>query len=107
MRVLTPLVKTGLILDAAVMSEGQLLFGKGTRLSRRYLRAIHEEGIRMLDIVDDPRIDSWERVPEVDEFVNRLDERFAGSEKNRRMRILKKAVKDVYLDFLFDLESTP
>ena len=105
MRVLTPLAKTGLILDAAVLSEGQLLFGKGTRLTRRYLRVLHEEGIRFINVEGDVRIEPWERVPEVDEFVRQLDLRFADTENDRRMKMLKQAVKDVYLDFLFDLEG--
>ncbi len=106
MRVLTPLAKPGLVLENAVNSDGQLLFGQGTRLSRRYLRAIHEEGIRVLDVENDVRIDPWEQVPDVDAFVRNLEIRFSGTEKDRRMCAMKQAIKDVYLDFLFELESS-
>ena len=81
------------------------MLGKGTRLSRRYLLAIHEEGIRILDVVNDTSIEPWTRVPDVDGFVRELDVRFAGAERDPRMGVIKQAIKDVYLDFLFELEA--
>ncbi|MBV71977.1 MAG: hypothetical protein CMH52_11660 [Myxococcales bacterium] len=105
MRVLTPLVKPGQRLKKPIMSGGQLLFGAGTEMSRRYLRVIHEEGIRVVDLEPDPHVSDWETVPSVDQYVRGLDERFIHHQRNRKMKALKQAIKDVYLDFLFELES--
>ena len=106
MRILTALAKPGLVLSQPLYSQGGILFGQGTRLTRRYLRVIHEENIRILDVEDDPSIELWERAPDVDTFVRQLDARFEGYEKHRQMNLIKAAVRDVYLDFLFELESS-
>ena len=105
MKVLTPLARPGLMLsDPVSNAEGLPLFGAGTRLTRRYLRLLHDEGVRVLDVRDDDSVERWERVPDVDEFVRELDDRFASVESDRRMQLLKQTVKDVYLDSLFELE---
>ena len=107
MRILTLLGRPDLELDSAIVSpDGLPLFGRGTRLSRRHLQALHEEGIQVLDVKPDPRIEDWERIPEVDEFVRTLDCRFETVQKDRRMGVIKQAIKDVYLDFLFELEDS-
>ena len=72
-------------------------------MSRRHLQALHEEGVRVLDVQPDPRIEEWERIPDVDGFVRSLEHRFANVAKDRRMDVIKQAIKDVYLDFLFEL----
>jgi len=105
MRILTALAKPGLVLSQPLYSQGGILFGKGTRLTRRYLRVIHEENIRILEVEDDPTIESWERAPDVDTFVRQLDARFEHFDKHRQMTLIKGAVREVYLDFLFDLEA--
>ena len=106
MRILTALAKPGLVLSQPLYSQGGILFGKGTRLTRRYLRVIHEENIDILEVEDDPSIQAWERAPDVDTFIRQLDTRFAGFEKHRQMDLIKNAVRNVYLDFLFDLEGS-
>ncbi|MEE2789053.1 MAG: hypothetical protein VX589_17080 [Myxococcota bacterium] len=104
MRVLTLLAKPGLELQTAVSSaDGMPLFGANTRLARRHLQALHEEGIRVLDVHADPRIEEWERIPTVDGFVRSLDSRFESVGKDRRMDVVKEAIRSVYLDFLFEL----
>ena len=105
MRVLTPLVKPGQKLKKPIMSDGQLLFGAGTEMSRRYLRVIHEEGIRVVELETDPAVGDWEIIPTVDQYVRSLDERFNSHQRNKKMKSLKQAIKDVYLDFLFELEG--
>ncbi len=106
MRILTPLAKPGLVLAKSVAAPGgKLLFGRGTELNRRYLRVLHEEGLRVLNVESDTRVEPWERVPEVDEFVRSLDARFHSVRDDRRMDILKNAIQGVYLDFLFELEE--
>ena len=104
MRILTLLSKPGLELRVAVTSDDGLpLFGAGTRLDRRHLQALHEEGIRVLDVQPDARIDEWERIPTVDGFVRSLDSRFEHVAKDRRMDVVKNSIRDVYLEFLFEL----
>lgn len=106
MRILTPLAQPGLILARSVTApEGKLLFGRGTELTRRYLRVLHEEGLRVVEVENDTRIEPWERVPDVDEFVRGLDARFSSVKGDRRMETLKQAIQGVYLDFLFELEE--
>lgn len=105
MRVLIPLARPGLQLAKAITVGGKPLFGKGTRLARRHLRALHDEGFRAIEVEPDARTERWERVPDVNEFVNRLDERFAEVQAEPRMMLLKQVVADVYLDFLFELED--
>ena len=105
-RILTPLAQPGLVLSRSVTAPGgKLLFGRGTALTRRYLRVLHEEGLRVLDVENDTRIEAWERVPEVDEFVRGLEARFDSVKDDRRMDVLKQAIQGVYLDFLFELEE--
>ena len=105
-RILTPLAQPGLILSRSVTAPGgKLLFGRGTVLTRRYLRVLHEEGLRVLDVENDTRIEPWERVPDVDEFVRGLEARFSRVKDDKRMGVLKQAIQGVYLDFLFELED--
>ncbi len=105
MRVLTPLARPGLQLAEAINADGMPLFGKGTRLTRRYLRTLHDEGVRALKVEPDARIERWERVPDVNEFVTTLEQRFEEVKSDARMMLFKQAVADVYLDFLFELEG--
>ncbi|MCA9537580.1 MAG: hypothetical protein KC620_01755 [Myxococcales bacterium] len=106
MRILTLLARPGLELSEAVTSpDGLPLLGRGTRLTRRHLRLLHGEGVRTLQVEDDPRVEPWEQVPPVPEWQRALDERFAPVEADRRMQALKQAVRAVYTDFLFDLET--
>ena len=106
MRILTLLGRPDLELQTAIVSpDGLPLFGQGTRLSRRHFQALHEEGIRVLDVRPDARIEDWERIPDVDGFVRTLDCRFENVQGDRRMAVIKQAIKDVYLDFLFELEG--
>jgi hypothetical protein len=105
-RILTPLARPGLVLLRSVTAPGgKLLFGRGTALTRRYLRVLHEEGLRVLEVENDTSVEPWERVPEVDEFVRGLEARFHSVRDDRRMTVLKNAVQGVYLDFLFELEE--
>jgi hypothetical protein len=92
-------------LAKAISAGGLPLFGKGTRLTRRYLRTLHDEGVRLVEVEPDAQVERWERVPDVNEFVMALEERFAEVKSDPRMRILKQAVADVYLDFLFEIEG--
>lgn len=104
MRILTALARPGFVLeDAVITSDGMPLLGRGTRLTRRYLRMLHAEGIRVLDVVDDDSIESWERLPTPDQFLRQLDARFQPVERDRRTMALKDGVRAVYLDFLHDL----
>ena len=105
MRILTPLAKPGLELaKPSISPDGKPLFGRGTRLARRHLRLLHEEGVRVLEVKSDVRVESWERIPDVDEFIRGLEDRFSTVEGDRRMDALKQAVQNVYLDFLFELD---
>jgi len=92
-------------LAKAINAGGLPLFGKGTRLTRRYLRTLHDEGVRALEVEPDARVERWERVPDVNEFVTTLEERFAEVKAEPRMMLFKQAVADVYLDILFELEG--
>ena len=104
MRILTLLSKPGLELRTAIVSaDGLPLFGAGTRLDRRHLQALHEEGVPVLDVQADPRINEWERIPTVDGFVRHLDVRFENVAGDRRMDAVKNAIREVYLEFLFEL----
>ena len=106
MRILTSLAKPGLVLSAnAVSSAGDILLGSGTTLTRAFLRALHEEGVTVLEVEDDPRVEPWEKVPEVDDVVRGLEARFNSVKNHEQMALLRQAVQDVYLDFIFDLES--
>lgn len=105
MRVLTALAPPDLILSRAITTaDGMPLVGRGTRLRRRYLRMLHDEGVRVLECEDDPRVDPWIRIPEPDAYLRALDARFEPVEGDRRMMALKDAVRTVYLDFLDGLE---
>lgn len=105
MRVLTALAPPDLTLARAITTDdGMPLVGRGTRLARRYLRMLHDEGIRVLHCEDDPRVDPWIRIPETDEYLRALDARFRPVEGDRHMMALKDAVRGVYLDFLDGLE---
>ncbi len=105
MRILTALAPPDLILGRAITTDdGMPLVGRGTRLSRRYLRMLHDEGVRVLECEEDPRVDPWIRIPETDEYLRALDARFEPVEGDKRMRALKDAVRGVYLDFLDGLE---
>jgi len=106
MRILTPLAQPGLVLVVAVSSrDGKPLMGKGTRLARRHLRLLHDEGVRVLHVQDDRRVESWEQLPDVDGFIRGLDERFAFVEDDPLMGAMKQAIKNVYLEFLFEMED--
>jgi len=105
MRILTPLARPGLQLAKAINVGGKPLFGKGTRLTRRHLRILHDEGFRALEVEPDARVERWERVPDVNEFVTTLEERFAEVAAEPRMKLFKQAVADIYLDFLFEIEG--
>ena len=105
MRVLTPLARPGLRLAKPINVDGRPLLGKGTALTRRYLRSLHKDGVRLLEVEPDARVQAWEQVPDVNEFVTGLERRFSLVESDPRMMILKQAVANVYLDFLFDLEG--
>jgi hypothetical protein len=108
MRMLVPMARPGVRLGEAVLSaDGLPLFGRGTELTRRHLRLMHEAGVRSVEVAPDPSIEPWQTVPETDAFLRALNERFAPVESDRRMMALKEAVRDVYLDFLLELESGP
>jgi len=66
---------------------------------------LHDEGIKVVECEDDPRVEPWQRLPEPDAWLEALDARFRPVERDRRMMALKDAVKSVYLDFLIDLEG--
>ncbi len=105
MRVLTALAPPDLTLARAITTDdGMPLVGRGTRLGRRYLRMLHDEGVRVLHCEEDPRVDPWIRIPEVDDYLRALDARFRPVEGDRRAMALKDAVRAVYLDFLDGLE---
>lgn len=104
MRILTALARPGLELeDAVITADGMPLLGRGTRLRRRHLLMLHAEGIPVLEVVDDERIESWERLPTPDMFLRQLDARFRPVERDRRTMAFKDAVRAVYLDFLREL----
>ncbi len=106
MRVLTQLVRPGMELARAVVTpDGLPLLGRGTVLSRRHLRSLYIDGVRVLDVVDDGTLEAWERLPEVSAYGAALDARFAPVADDRRMQILKRAVKRVYVDFLLRIED--
>ena len=106
MRILTLLGRPDLELETAIVSpDGLPLFGQGTRLSRRHLQALHEEGIQVLDVKPDARIEEWERIPDVDGYVRTLECRFENVKRDRRMAVVKQSIQDVYLNFLFELEN--
>lgn len=106
MRVQTSMCHEGLRLLVAVPGpDGKLLLGKGTRLERRHLVELYEMGVRVVEVEDDVSVEPWEEVPEAPAFLRALDERFEPVAGDRRMMQLKEAVRDVYLDFLLDLEG--
>lgn len=106
MRILTALAPPGVVASRAIAGlDGMPLVGRGTRLSQRYLRMLHDEGIRVIECEDDDRVEQWQRLPEVDAWLTALDQRFRPVESDRRMMALKDAVKSVYVDFLLDLEG--
>jgi hypothetical protein len=105
MRVLTPLARPGLRLAKPIIVDGRPLLGKGTALTRRYLRSLYSEGVHLLEVEPDARVQTWEQVPDVNEFVTELERRFSQVQSDPRMMMVKQAVADVYLDFLFELES--
>ena len=106
MRILTPLGQADLKLAKPITAQdGSLLFCKGTVLARRHLRALHAEGVRFLEVEDDPRIQDWETVPDVDDFIRILDDRFEAVNDDPRMQMVRQTIQRVYLDFLFDLEA--
>lgn len=105
MRVLTALAPADLQAAHAITGpDGMPLVGRGTRLSRRYLRMLHDEGFEVIEVVDDDRVQPWERIPTRDEYLRALDARFRPVDRDRRMRALKDAVKDVYLGFIAELD---
>jgi len=106
MRILTLLAQPDLVLKRPVISsDGMPLVGAGTRLSHRHLRLIHDEGITLLHVEPDPRIAAWQELPDVNGYIQRLDERFAFVEDDSLMMVMKQAVKNVYLEFLFEMED--
>ena len=106
MRILTSLAQPDLKLAKPIMGQhGSLLFCKGTILGRRHLRVLHAEGVRFVEVEEDPRIQEWETVPDVDEYMQILDRRFASVEDEPRMQMIRQSVQRVFLDFLFDLEA--
>ena len=106
MRILTLLAQPGLVLAKPVLSgDGLPLVGVGTQLSHRHLRLIYDEGIAVLHVEPDRRIASWQELPDVDGFIGRLDERFAFVEDDPLMNVMKQAVKNVYLEYLFEMED--
>ncbi|MGC6419025.1 MAG: hypothetical protein ACON3Z_18005 [Bradymonadia bacterium] len=106
MRILTPLARPGQRLRRSLTSRGAPLFGAGTQLTRRYLRVIHEEGIRYVEVEPEASIADWEVLPTVDTFITDLNGRFAGHERDGRMMAMKQSIQDVYLEFLFELEGS-
>jgi hypothetical protein len=106
MRILTQLARPGVTLaQAVVTADGLPLFGKGTQLTRRHLRSLYEDGVRVLRVVDDGTMEDWETVPEVPAYAAALDARFERVADDRDMQALKRAVKRVYVDFLLELED--
>jgi len=100
------MAREGLRLSMAVCGlDGKVLLGKGTRLQRRHLVELYEMGVRVIEVVDDVSVEPWEEVPEPDAYLRALEERFSSVGGDRRMTQLKEAVRDVYLDFLLDLEA--
>jgi len=105
MRILTALAPPGLILARAITTpDGMPLVGRGTRLSRRYLRMLHDEGVRVIDCEEDHRVEPWIRIPEADAYLQALDARFEPVSSDRKMLALEDAVRGVYLDFLDGLD---
>ena len=90
---------------ASVPTATVPLVGVGTQLSHRHLRLIYDEGITVLHVEPDRRIASWQELPDVDGFIGRLDERFAFVEDDPLMNVMKQAVKNVYLEYLFEMED--
>ena len=106
MRILTSLAQPDLKLAQPVTAnDGSLLFCKGTVLARRHLRELHAEGLRFIHVEPDPRIQEWETVPDVDDFMRTLDHRFGDLEEDPRMQMVRQSIQRVYLDFLFELEG--
>lgn len=106
MRVLVEMARPGLELaEAVVTADGLPLLGRGTRLTRRHLRSLHASGVRVVRVVDDESLEPWMAIPTLAEFLRDLDARFAPVEHDRRQQALKRAVRDVYTDFLLDLEE--
>ena len=106
MRILTPLAQSDLKLAEPITAkDGSLLFCKGTILARRHLRELHDEGLRTIRVEPDPRIQEWETVPDVDAFMQTLDQRFQELETDPRMQMVRASIQKVYLDFLFELEG--
>lgn len=105
MRVQTSMAKEGLRLATAVTGpDGKLLLGRGTRLERRHLVELYDMGVRVLEVEDDVTVEPWEEVPEPAGFLRALDQRFSSVSGDRRLAHLKDAVREVYLDFLLELE---
>ena len=106
MRILTLLAQSGLVLLRPVSSkDGLPLVGAGTRLTRRHLKIIHEEEIDVLHVEADGQVASWQELPDVNGFIQKLDERFTFVEDDPLMNVMKQAVKNVYLQFLFEMED--
>ncbi len=106
MRILTLLAQPGLVLVKPVLSsDGMPLVGAGTKLGHRHLRLIYDEGISVLHVEPDRRIASWQELPDVNGFIRRLDERFTFVEDDPLMSVMKQAVKNVYLEYLFEMED--
>jgi hypothetical protein len=104
MRILTDLARSGLELARPVTSDdGMPLLGRGTRLSERHLCHLHAAEVRVIDVADDGTVEDWEHLPTMDGFVDALDRRFAAHGAQRRMEVLKRAIRKTYLDFLLDL----
>lgn len=107
MRILTQFARPGLALARPVVTaDGLPLLGRGTRLTRGHLRALSESGVRIIAVEDDPELNRWDEIPEVDPWLRALAARFAGVAHDRRMATLRDAVRVVYLDFLAEIEGS-
>lgn len=105
MRILTHFARPGLVLALPVTTkDGMPLLGRGTRLTQRHLRALYDDGVRTIDVDPEESLGSWDEIPEVPAFLRALETRFAPVAADRRMAEMKDAIRDVYLDYLAEIE---
>ena len=99
------MARPGVRLAQPVLSaDGLPLLGRGTVLAARHLGVLNDLGVRTVEVEDDPRIGTWEIVPEPEAWLAALEARFFTVFADRRMMAMKDAVREVYLEYLQTLE---
>ena len=105
MKVLTNFVRAGTTLESPLfLPDGEFL-PEGTILTAAHLRAIRENGERVLNVSASASVREWEKVPELNAFMTDLTTRFRTTDEHHGMDMIRCAVEDVYSRFLFELDS--